>query len=509
MSSLYSNIKTALDEKKVEYKELRHEAVFTSEEAAKVRGNDISEGAKALIFISRKINQQEKKFIQIIIQGNKRVDKEKFKSRFGFEMLKMASSEDVKKVSGVKPGAVPPFGNFFAKPIPVYVEAGIIRTNEIEFNAGDHKISIRMKTGDWVKIVKPTLGKFAQRPEIEKKAEIKMLPAPKISEPKEEKAKKTEAPKLKRKKIIAHKYIYAFAGLTFAILVFLAGYFTGNNLNNNSINTLTDAITPPEILGASDTIDKSNKTPKFDVKPPIVSAKAYGIFDMKNDEPIYTKNPDLSLPPASVTKVMTAIVAMDEYDLETPVYIPANCTTVNASKVGFVAGDTLSLEDVLYGILVRSGADAACAIASLYNQTDFVDKMNQKANEIGMEKTIFENPIGLDSDKLQFSTVNDLEKLAKYSLKYGVFRKIVGTKEITIRSLTNLNRTYKIRNTNDLLFTIPGTVGVKTGFTTGAKECLIYLYEDKSSQYLIIILGSENRFEDTTKLLNWTKESFQ
>ena len=234
---------------------------------------------------------------------------------------------------------------------------------------------------------------------------------------------------------------------------------------------------------------------------------AYGIFDVKKNESIYTKNPDLSLPPASVTKVMTAIVAMAENDLEKPVQIPENCTKINASKVGFVANEILTLEDVLYGLLVRSGADAACALANLYNETDFVDKMNQKANEIGMDKTIFENPIGLDSDQFQFSTVNDLEKLTKYSLKYGVFRKIVGTKEITLRSLSNPNRTYKIKNTNDLLFTIPGTVGVKTGFTTDARECLIYLYEDNDNQFLIIVLGSEDRFGDTTKLINWIKEN--
>lgn len=505
MSSLYSNIKSALDKKHINYKEFRHKAVFTSEEAAKVRGNSLEEGAKALIFISRKINQKDKQFIQIVIQGNKRVDKEKFKSRFGFEMLKMASSEEVETISGVKPGAVPPFGNLFKTPITVFVEAGIIRTNDIEFNAGDHKISIRMKTGDWVKLVKPILGKFAEKtiPTIENtiKQEVKMLEAPKLQNP----------PEIIRKKIVAHKYIYALTIAFLAASFFLAGYFIKTTLDIPAQSTEKadkENQETKEVLGAADAMQVDQK-PKLETSPPEVSAIAYGIYDMNDDLPIYTKNPDLQLPPASVTKVMTAIVAMDEYELDKPVYIPANCTTINASKAGFMAGDTLSLEDVLYGLLVRSGADAACAIASLYNKTDFVDKMNQKADEIGMEKTIFENSIGLDSDKFQFSTVNDLEKLAKYSLKYGTFRKIVGTKESTIRSLTNPNRTYKITNTNDLLFTIPGTVGIKTGFTSGAKECLIYLYEDGKHKYLIIVLGSQDRFKDTTKLLNWTKDNLQ
>ncbi|OGC47843.1 hypothetical protein A2713_01290 [candidate division WWE3 bacterium RIFCSPHIGHO2_01_FULL_35_17] len=501
MSSLYLNIKKALDSKKIEYKELNHEAVFTSEEAAKVRGTNPEEGAKALIFSGKKSGQSEKVFIQLVIQGNKRVDKEKFKARFGFDSLKMVSTEEVEKISGVKPGAVAPFGNLFTPPVQVFVEAGIIRTSEIEFNAGDHKISIRMNTSDWVKIVKPTLGKFAERIVQEKRKnseDIKMLPAPKeLPETKH---------RFKRNKITAHRYVYSFLVATLMVASFTAGHISKAEEKESVQNVANQ--NPLEVLGIADTpTNVVTETPKIEVAPPEVSAMAYGIFDVKKNESIYTKNPDLSLPPASVTKVMTAIVAMAENDLEKPVQIPENCTKINASKVGFVSNEILTLEDVLYGLLVRSGADAACALANLYNETDFVDKMNQKANEIGMDKTIFENPIGLDSDQFQFSTVNDLEKLTKYSLKYGVFRKIVGTKEITLRSLSNPNRTYKIKNTNDLLFTIPGTVGVKTGFTTDARECLIYLYEDNDNQFLIIVLGSEDRFGDTTKLINWIKEN--
>lgn len=518
MSSLYSKIKIALDSKKVIYKELRHEAVFTSEEAAKIRGNNPEEGAKALIFSGKRSGQNEKIFIQLVIQGNKRVDKEKFKARFGFESLKMVSADEVEKISGVKPGAVAPFGNLFEPAIQVFVEAGIIRTSEIEFNAGDHKISIRMNTGDWVKIVKPTLGKFAEKTVQEKRKnteDVKMLPAPEVHSEETPAKKPVEQPetkhKFKRNKIVAHKYVYSFLVGTLMVASFTAGNLLKVN-ERLSVQPIQDVSNqdPPEVLGAANVSQEvDSEPPKIEVAPPEVSAKAYGIFDMKKDASIYTKNPDFQLPPASVTKVMTAIVAMDQDDLGMPVQIPENCTKINASKVGFVANEVLTLEDVLYGLLVRSGADAACALANLYNETDFIDKMNQKANEIGMEKTIFENPIGLDSDTFQFSTVNDLEKLTKYSLKYGVFRKIVGTKEITLRSLTNPNRTYKIKNTNDLLFTIPGTVGVKTGFTTGARECLIYLYEDNDNQFLIIVLGSEDRFGDTTKLINWTKENLQ
>lgn len=178
MANLYKRIISSLRESQIEYQETRHAPVFTSEEAARERGTKISEGAKALLFWAQKEkevknkqgaphentkNKPASKFpIQIVIQGDKRVDKERFKKLFGFSKLKMVSADEVKQIADVEPGAVPPFGNLFKPPIPIYVEEGILKNREIEFNAGDHKISIRMRAEDWKKLLRPVVEGFKE-----------------------------------------------------------------------------------------------------------------------------------------------------------------------------------------------------------------------------------------------------------------------------------------------------------------------------------------------------------
>ncbi len=238
--------------------------------------------------------------------------------------------------------------------------------------------------------------------------------------------------------------------------------------------------------------------------PPQIDAKGYSVMDLKNDKRIYGKNEDVLLAPASITKIMTAIIAFENYDLSEKLIVPAKCTALVGSKVGFVAGESFTIEDLLYGLLVKSGADAACTLASKTGEVEFIELMNKKASEIGMTNTKFENEIGFDAQNLHKTTIYDLEKMSRYALKFSAFRKIVGTKKVDIR-VSGSPKIYSITNTNDLLFSIPGTVGIKTGSTADAGECLSYLYENKDQSILIIILGSKNRFKDTSTLLDWAK----
>lgn len=145
--TLHEKIIQLLDQNNIDYKLSEHEYVRTSEEAAKVRGNKPEDGAKALVFWA------DGEPIQIVIQGNQKVDKDKFKEIFGFSKLKMVSAEELKEISGVEPGAVPPFGNLFEPPIRIYCNVGF--NDIIEFNAGDHRISIQMKYKDWLDLVTP------------------------------------------------------------------------------------------------------------------------------------------------------------------------------------------------------------------------------------------------------------------------------------------------------------------------------------------------------------------
>jgi Ala-tRNA(Pro) deacylase len=158
--TLTEKIQLLLDQNQIEYKLSHHEYVRTSEEAAKVRGSDLSQGAKALIFWA------DSSPIQIVIQGNQKVDKEKFKTLFGYSKLKMVSADELKQISSVEPGAVPPFGNLFEPSIKVFCNAGF--GDIIEFNAGDHRVSIQMKYKDWLDLVDPSVGDYGEGTQIKK-----------------------------------------------------------------------------------------------------------------------------------------------------------------------------------------------------------------------------------------------------------------------------------------------------------------------------------------------------
>jgi len=481
--NLNEKIINLLKEKNVAYDAIEHEEVKTSEEAAKVRNNPLHEGAKALIFLA------DNKPIQIIVPGDAKVDKEKVKAELKVEKLKMASIEEAEKISGAKVGGIPPFGNLFDPAIQVYVSS-ILLTNEfIEFNAGDRGKSIRMKAVAWKELVNPIIGDYEMA---------------------EKKSKKLSPPNPPSKtKVKAKNNNSIIIAVIFGLILLTAGIYQRitnpqkalDNKQEVSENKITESTESAQFK-----VEPAEPAPlPYKFPPPEISAKAYGIVDLTSGTKLYYKNADQVLHPASVTKIMTAVVAYENYDLDKPVVVPTKCVGLNASSIGLKANEVFTMEDLIYGLLVPSGADAACAIANIVDESEFVGQMNQKAKEIGMENTSFNNEIGLDTSEIQFSTINDLEKLTTYALKSSFFRKIVGTKEVTIKALNSTN-SYKIKNTNDLLFTIPGTVGIKTGYTPTAGECLAYLYENKGQEFLIIMLGSNDRFGDTTKILNWAKE---
>lgn len=155
-------IRNILKNNQIDFEEHHHEPVRTSEEAARVRNSSIHEGAKALIFWATKIDGH-KVPIELVIQGSKKVHKEKFLGKHKeFTKIKMVSPEEVLDIAGVEPGGVPPFGNVFNKPCTIYVDCGLLELKNIEFNAGDRSISIRMKTEDWAKVTNPIISDFAE-----------------------------------------------------------------------------------------------------------------------------------------------------------------------------------------------------------------------------------------------------------------------------------------------------------------------------------------------------------
>lgn len=240
---------------------------------------------------------------------------------------------------------------------------------------------------------------------------------------------------------------------------------------------------------------------------PEFSSRAILIKDLTTNTILFQKDSDISLPVASTTKVMTGLVA-SEYYKDNSVLIIGDSSSVSGSKVGFPRGDKLSFRSILYGMLLDSGNDAAYALAENYpgGVSAFVDKMNEKAKSMNLLNTHFDNPAGFDSPK-HFSSAKDLAIITEEALKNGQLSRVFSTKDTDIVSLDKKN-VYKLHNLNKLLSSVKGVLGVKTGYTEIAKENLISFVERAEHRVLVIVLGSNDRFGESTKLIEWTYQNF-
>ena len=290
--------------------------------------------------------------------------------------------------------------------------------------------------------------------------------------------------------------------ICFLIFVFYSSYSKpiGNKkLGNNkesSAQELQQAVIKSEV------VEKPIVKP---VNLPIdVSAKSAMVSDIDGNL-FYSKNLNAKLAPASTTKIMTAVVALEEYNLDDVVEVPYYCTTVPTQKVGFVVGEKLTIRALITSMLVFSGADAACTLQFKNSEPHiFVNKMNEKAQKLGMDNTNFSNVIGYD-ELDHYSSAMDMYKLSIYAMTNKEFARNVSLKEVVIVSVDGAN-VHNIKNTNELLFTHPNVIGIKTGFTDFAKDCLVFEYELQGKRFLGVVLGSDSRFEDAEKMITATND---
>jgi len=260
-----------------------------------------------------------------------------------------------------------------------------------------------------------------------------------------------------------------------------------------------------EVLGAS-TVSLVRELPA-----PAISAKVALVVARKTGNILFDLNSNQAVAPASTTKLMTALVALDLYNPSDVLEVPVECTQVDGSMVGLPAGKSFTVESLLNALLIQSGADAACVLANgKITYDEFVGLMNDKAKEIGMTNTSLTNPVGLDGvNGSHYSTAADLYVLSDAATKNNLISSMVKTKEYIVSSVDE-STFIKIGNTNKLLWEIGNTVGVKTGTTAAAGEVLIYEYveSDKNVDIVIVVLNSSDRFFDTKSLLNWTLGSY-
>jgi len=238
---------------------------------------------------------------------------------------------------------------------------------------------------------------------------------------------------------------------------------------------------------------------------PIIKARSSIAIDLKSGAILYQKNIDKKLPIASLTKMMTTLIVLEEDNLSDTTKIKADSANIEGSQMYLKQGEIMTLKDLLKGALIASANDAAIALAEANAKTitAFVKKMNEKTKRLGMINTHFANPVGLD-DPNNYSTTRDLSKLAKILYKIQLVKDIVKTKEATITS-TNKQNVHKVKNTNLLLKNKYYKIkGLKTGTTDLAGECLTSIAEDDNgNQILTIVLNSPNRFQETKVLVDW------
>ena len=283
------------------------------------------------------------------------------------------------------------------------------------------------------------------------------------------------------------KILAFFVLFVFLINISLANEIDTEDINFNSLETSTSTIEIPQIL-----------------------SKHAIVLDRLTSTILFEKDGYSKTPMASTTKIMTAIIALENSKLSDNVSISSKAANTGGSTLGIKKNTNLSMETLLYGLLLRSGNDCAVAIAEHISGSvsEFSNLMNQKAKTLNLYNTHFVTPHGLDAIE-HYTTAYDLAILTNYALKNEIFSKIVNTKNTTI-ILDGYEKS--INNTHELLGYTEGVYGVKTGFTGNAGRCLVTACNRNNLDIIIVILGADTkkiRSTDTISLINYIYNNFE
>ena len=238
---------------------------------------------------------------------------------------------------------------------------------------------------------------------------------------------------------------------------------------------------------------------------PAVTGEAAVLLDSVNGQLLFEKNAKEKIYPASTTKILTAIIALESGKMRDLVTIPLEASLVEGSAIGLQEGERIILEDLIYALMLNSGNDSAVAIANHIGGSveGFVQIMNRKAAAIGAADTHFNNPNGLP-DPAHYSTALDMARIARYAMQNQEFRKIVATKVKTIERGDPEAQTY-LGNHNKMLWNYDGGIGIKTGYTDDAGQCLVTAAARDGRELLAVVMKSEgnNIWTDSASLLDY------
>ena len=263
---------------------------------------------------------------------------------------------------------------------------------------------------------------------------------------------------------------------------------------------IEDSIDDSEIIDVTSDID--------DI--PTINSRAAIVYDRTSGTIIYGKSENEKRKMASTTKIMTATIVIENATLTDTVTVSKKAAGTGGSRLGLKTGDKVTVYDLLYGLMLCSGNDAAVALAEHVggDLEGFANLMNKKAQSLGLTNTHFVTPHGLDNDE-HYTTAYELAKLADYALKNQTFANIVATKNYTV---TINGYSKNLNNTNELLGNLNGVYGVKTGFTNGANRCLVTSIKRDDLDIICIVLGADTkkfRTQDSVKLIEYTYKNYE
>lgn len=250
------------------------------------------------------------------------------------------------------------------------------------------------------------------------------------------------------------------------------------------------------------------------IAQPTINAQASILMDYETGRILWGKNIDEPLAMASTTKIMTAIVAIENASLDEIVTVSKNAASAPRVKMYLKENEEIKLEYLLYALMLQSSNDAAVAIAEHIsgNVDIFCNLMTEKAKELGAKDTVFKTPNGLDSED-HHSTAYDLAVITRYALSNETFKKIIGTRNISFKS--NLS-SYDVVNKNRLLSEYGGAIGVKTGYTGKAGHCFVGAATIDGMTVISVVLasgwgstGREQKWIDTKEILNYAFNNFK
>ncbi len=241
---------------------------------------------------------------------------------------------------------------------------------------------------------------------------------------------------------------------------------------------------------------------------PRVSARNAIVIEEATGKVLYEKNSRDLAYPASITKIMTALLAIESGDLDKKVEVPPSAVGTEGSSIYLVRGEKLSLRDLIYGLMLRSGNDAALAISSLIDRSTpaFVEKMNARAHDLGAQNTHFINPNGL-FDENHYTTAYDMAQIAREAMKNKEFREVAAAKSwLADRGQGAYNHFY---NKNKVLFDYPGGTGIKIGYTKRSGRTLVASAERNGMSLICVVMGAPDWFNDSYKLMDYGFECFE